>query len=155
MKAKRILLLVMATCLAGGARAQFYDSADDIYYYVEDKDKLAVLIFNFNGERAALLNLKKDGIVAGVSSVRDNIKENPNFYEDKVEVTEYDMKYNSSNTYSILLSSYKWLFRFSTDRQECYLTIINGKDRDKLYKRVDKSFFKIGRSRTPSGTMYE
>ena len=35
MKAKRLLFLVMAICLASGVKAQFYDSADDIYYYLE------------------------------------------------------------------------------------------------------------------------
>lgn len=61
MKAKRLLLLVMAICLASGVKAQFYDEPDDIYYYVscdgngQVDDDGYVLIFNFDGNKACEL----------------------------------------------------------------------------------------------------
>ena len=87
MKAIRLLFLIMAICLTSGVRAQFYDGPDDIYYYVaeyhehdeykstsfsagyytgrtlrdryEDENKAKVLIFNFDGTKAAsLVSLK-------------------------------------------------------------------------------------------------
>lgn len=185
MKAKRLLFLVMAICLASGVKAQFYDSADDIYYYVEYKNGEYksdgdVMIFNFDGQKACVWK-------TSVRTVKSNLQESPSFYEDKVEITEYELKYRSSNIYmegeDAENKSHK-KYIFSSDRSA--LTYINhygmphfdvpplqinpnpyelGRETGKwitiwhndktTYKRVDKSFFKVGRSRTPNNTMHE
>ena len=175
MKELRFLLLVMAICLASGVKAQFNDSADDIYFYVKYVDgeyKDDVLIFNFDGQKACRW-------VMSVSSVKSNLSSNPSFFEDKVETTEYDLKYVSGNTYRYKESNSEEYddFQFSYDRNTLtkimhYQAIITpgipggfGFDYRKshkewsenkyTYKKVEKSYFRIGRSRTPSSTLYE
>ena len=59
------MLLGLAICLAGGVIAQFYDGPNDIYYYLLEsengktvsKSNQRVYIFNFDGRKAAMLNL--------------------------------------------------------------------------------------------------
>lgn len=186
MKAKRLLFLVMAICLACGVKAQFYDGPDDIYYYVEYKngsfvENGCVLIFNFDGIKAAELSGKYSRMNiwyrAGVkiNDVKDNIKSNPLYYEEKVESEEYELTYMSNKAYQCKsIRSHQGgnayiNFNFSSDRNTLDfsyhywytdpLSRLNGyygwKDEEKTYKRVDKSFFKVGRSRTPSGTLHE
>lgn len=98
MKSKRFLLLVMAICLASGVKAQFYDSANDIYYYLlESKDgKTAssqdVRIFNFDGRKACELACHSPQIV------QKNLKENQDFYGELVETTKYDLEYSSGSS---------------------------------------------------------
>lgn len=180
MKAKRLFFLVMAICLASGVKAQFYDSADDIYYYVEVKDGEfvspypSVMIFNFDGQKASFLNRISIG-VDGLPAIRDNIKSNFNYYEEKVDNAEYDMYYDRSknayclqfttsygyNIYGQAISSrWDYTVSFSSDRKYCYskIKVTNPQSSNteiETLKRVDKSYFKSGRSRTPNGTLYE
>lgn len=190
MKAKRLLFLALAICLASGVKAQFYDGPDDIYYYVEDyyeyedfywdmypgttipksphytgqiktkkteTDKATVLIFNFDGLKAAELTETYKG--KHISLVKAAIANNPTCYEDKIETTEYNIKYVSKTMYQkdggTPFSSYT--YTFSSDRQT--LRCANMQNPEHLattvFKRVDKSFFKVGRSRTPSGKLQE
>lgn len=174
MRELRFLLLGLVICLASGVKAQFYDSADDIYYYVkyvDDEFKDEVIIFNFDGQKACRWN-------ASASSVKSNLSSSPSFYEDKVETTEYDLRYISGNTYRYKKSNSEEYddYTFSYDRSTLtkivhYQTIVTPgipgggfnysksykewRENKYTYKRVEKSFFKIGRSRTPSSTMYE
>lgn len=177
MKAKRLFFLVMAICLASGVKAQFYDSADDIYYYVEYKDGRilddgGVFVFNFDGQKACFWD-------ESVSSLKNNLKRNPSYYEDKVETTDYCLKYISNNTYQYKHKSESkdyYNYSFSHDRMTLYYLYhrwvttgapsigmygevfsAKGEYRDdkRTYKKVEKSYFKVGRSRTPSGTMYD
>ena len=145
MKAKRLLFLVMAICLASGVKAQFYDNADEIFY----------------------------------SEICDKMRSNINYYEDQVESANYNVYYDSSKQaycieYKYTLGTnlftgaphigyYNYEFTFSSNREYCYLNCktrdniggaFNGSSR-RTFKKVSKSFFKSGRSRTPSGTMYE
>lgn len=195
MKGLRFLLLGMAICLASGVKAQFYDSADDIYYYVEYKDGSfvdngKVLIFNFDGQKACVL----DNTTIG--SVKDKIKSKSDYYEEKVETTDYNYEYvyydgtsyqhkgsqysyflngtskkgnvytrytfssnrnfMYNNSYKIETSTYSYIRStppfdlVTTPEKTSTIDMSGGK-----YKRVDKSFFRVGRSRTPSGTMHE
>lgn len=184
MKAKRFLLFVMAICLASGVKAQFYDSADDIYYYVicNDEEKIVetgyTLIFNFDGKKAANLAPSKLSGWHGqyVNDVKSNLRNNASFYEERVEVSDYDIIFVSSSssntTYkmrdeyhdaTMYTDSYTYIqkFVFSSDRDKLYYVIESNHSNGKTttnkytYKRVDKSFFRVGRSRTPSGTMHE
>ena len=186
MKGFRFLLLVMAICLASGVKAQFYDSADDIYYYVEYKDGSfvengRVLIFNFDGAKAAELSGRFDRLEIWdregikVNDVKDNMKKNPLYYDEKVETQEYELKYINSNTYQCKSirshqGDFAYInFKFSYDRNTLDflhhywytdpLSRLNGyygwSDKKILFKKVDKSFFKVGRSRTPSNTLHE
>lgn len=215
MKAKRLLFLVMAICLASGVKAQFYDSADDIYYYVEEysereetkstqnsyydaflgrqiylptfttektgkilkeetkeSDK-GVLIFNFDGKKAAeLTNSGWKGF--GISSIKKDLQTSASYYEDKVETTDYDLTYSSSSYKDIIRgtedewkahsTSSSWtvykrgsttVFIFSPDRSTLILHKPSSNPAIFYYKKVDKSYFKVGRSRTPSSTMHE
>lgn len=192
MKAKRFLFLVMAICLASGVRAQFYDGPDDIYYYLLEsengktvsKNNQRVYIFNFDGRKAAMLNLKPNSPDEKIADVQANLQRNPDYYAEKVETTKYDMEYKSSSYKTVyeleytsrvmdtgLMPGHVWVthyndtFEFSSDRNTLILDRIrkghmaNGTPtthNDKLiFKKVDKSFFRVGRSRTPSGTIYE
>lgn len=159
MKAKRFLFLVMAICLASGVKAQFYDSADDIYFYYSKNPQYRhdVLVLNFDGKSACWW-------YASVSEVKKNLKENPRYYEDATETEDYSfVKFISSSSTKITYQLYSStsnhsIWEFSPDRKT--LTDYYYADSSRLvhtsyYQRVDKSFFKLGRSRTPSGTMYE
>jgi len=175
MKKRRLLFIVMAICLASGVKAQFNDSADDIYYYVECdkdgqiKDNGQVYIFNFDGHKACYWNYV-------VSSVKGYLQSNPSYFEEKVETTEYDLKYTSGNTYRKKDGGDAFRdFKFSYSRssmtetrhwEKTEVPYWNGLpaygmaykkwvDDITNYKKVEKSFFKIGRSRTPNNTMYE
>lgn len=180
MKGLRFLLLGLAICLASGVKAQFYDSADDIYYYVECdkdgqvKDNGQVYVFNFDGRKACYWN-------SSVSGVKSSLQSNPSYYEEKVETTEYVLKYGSYNTYRKNEGGDEYRdFYFSSARsnltvthhwQKTVIPQVNAgmygtlpalgwaykewTDDKTNYKKVEKSFFKIGRSRTPSSTMYD
>lgn len=164
MKAKRLLFLVMAIGLASGVKAQFYDGPDNIYYYVkyengEYKYNDVAAVFNFDGKKA--FNLSHG--TRDVSEIKQNLLKNPNYYEDLLETSDYNLFFIESNSSGIIYSkdehSTKWIFSkdriFLTTRQE--LGSVNGRPviLEFQYKKVDKSFFKVGRSKTPSGTMYE
>ena len=191
MKGFKLLLLVMAICLASGVKAQFYDGPDDIYYYVEYKDgniveNGKVFVFNFDGKKAAILSsafgkrsVDYMGYVGGntsISDVKNYLKNNPSYYEEKVESTEYELEYTSSNTYQCKSTETEGKrgqayanFTFSSNRNTLEyvhhywytdpFVRLNGyygwDDVKKTYRRVDKSFFKVGRSRTPSNTLHE
>ena len=175
MKELRFLLLVTVICLASGVKAQFYDSADDIYYYVEWKNGkygADVYIFNFDGRKACRW-------YNSVVLMKDYLKRNPSYYEEKVETADYSfLKYITYNTYQEGNSEYYINYQFSSDRQTLTeirhyhkfeqveewwggYPITRSVDRGfvdevfGIYKKVDKSFFKVGRSRTPSGTLHE
>ena len=182
MKTKRLLFLVMAICLASGVKAQFYDSADDIFYYLEDyyeeedwywtyypggfpkspqytgkinkkkTENPSVLVFNFDGLKAAELTGNSEG--SSVSTVKSNISKNTSWYEDKVETTDYKMKYNSSSS-GVAYKDGSITYVFSRDRSTVKRIPSGEHPTIRVYKRVEKSYFKVGRSRTPSGTMYE
>lgn len=184
MKGLRFLLLGLAVCLASGVKAQFYDSADDIYYYVTYKNgeyTNGCLVFNFDGKKGCVLNeyINDEGNVVSytVDKIKNLIRERPTYFEEQTEILEYKLQYSSNNTYtstSIYKDNYYdnvlhiqrseiyneiYSYRFSNDRKTLYYTC---KERDnkvgtteRTYKLVDKSFFKVGRSRTPSGTLHE
>lgn len=190
MKELRFLMLGLVICLATGVKAQFYDGADDIYYYVlvnEEKDNVIlnyglslgpraikngkinkkidqsdayVYIFNFDGNKAAELTGYYTG--ESVKSVKASLSSSPSYYEDKVETTDYDWHFVSSTSEGIKYKkpSREDTFIFSTDRNSLYVKrsysvdVLSCEAMD-TYKRVDKSFFKVGRSRTTSGTMHE
>lgn len=187
MKAKRLLFLVVAICLASGVKAQFYDGPDDVYYYVELKngeivENGKVLIFNFDGSKGALLSHQGGQSIDKIKDVKNNIKQSPNFYEDKIETTEYHLTCSRENIYK-LNNNYSWVqtkvgpfgsvpmtihfkdiwtFTFSGSRDICYFkweqnpdSFLESSNWTTTFKKVDKSYFKVGRSRTPSGTMYE
>lgn len=162
MKAKRLLFLIMTICLASGVRAQFYDGPEDIYYYVKYENgeygKIAQ-IFNFDGKKAFNLTYKYDE----VNEVKQNLLSNPNYYEELIETLDYNMFFIESNS-SGTIYGYSYnddlKFTFSKDRQ--FVTTwqkVQGLYGNTIiefrYKKVDKSYFRVGRSRTPSGKMYE
>jgi len=178
MKGFRFLLLVMVICLTNGVKAQFYDGPDEIYYYVqykyvdseplwdpwknawkyphttknyrEDDNSAEVVVFNFDGKKGAILGC------GTVLSIKSLLKDSSTYYEDKVETTDYELNFVSSSSATEYADSH-YTYSFSQDRR--MLVITHGDEEGcftKSYlKRVDKSFFKVGRSRTPSGTLHE
>ena len=180
MKANRLFSLVMAICLASGVKAQFNDSADDIYYYVIEtfngtqisKETQRVYIFNFDGNRACQL------WGSNTEEARRRIRENPNYFNEQIETAEYDLKYTSSSDGVCYTKEYSWDFNgpigrvhhygtekyiFSYDRNSLimindhHMTGAHNKDEVTKYtlKKVEKSYFLTGRSRTPSSKIYE
>ena len=196
MKAKRLLFLVMAICLASGVKAQFYDEADDIYYYVKEYEEQEevkqiywmghptlnfektgkilkrerndmAMAFNFDGRKAAIL------FWGSLSIIKDYLKESSSYCEDKVETTDYDLVYsslsykskvrNTENEWKAHSTSSSWtvyekgshMLIFSPDRNTLIVDTQGSLNFISYYKRVDKSYFKVGRSRTPSSTMHE
>jgi len=114
-----------------------------------------------------------------VSDVKKNLQRSQTYYDDKIENTEYKIEYVSGNTYKgntyieyIAPNGYQaWFgeyftFDFSNNREVLslsrtvslgnYGTGFNSSNTEQeKYKKVDKSFFKVGRSRTPSSTLHE
>ena len=181
MKGLRFLLFGLVICLASGVKAQFYDSADDIYYYVEYKDGgygNHCFIFNFDGNKACVLNIDDNNddqrYPLSVEGVKNKISRNTNYLEDRIETSNYDTKYVSNSTYQRSgnysyndqflghrYGPFTWTFKFSYDRETLDYTLWEQNQggysftEQYTYRRVDKSYFKVGRSRTPSGTMHE
>lgn len=181
MKAKLLLFLAMAICLASGVKAQFYDSADDICFYVlsyhecdnryyrmgswwkveirgnirreiPEENKAEVYVFNFDGMKAAMLS---SSTVAGV---KNTLLLSPSFYEDAVETTDYKMKYEKTTSHGVLYNvpNYNGSWLFTNDRNTLIRDLSKNDRKDEyIYKRVDKSYFKVGRSRIPSGKLQE
>ena len=154
MKGLKFLLLSVAICLTNEVKAQFYDSADDIYFYYCDEEGMSshhrVYIFNFDGKNATWW-------ICAVSDVKNKLKENPYYYEEATETADYSIiKFVSSSSIETkyIFGNNQFLYTFSKDRNTMVETTI-AYDTKRTYKRVDKSFFKVGRSRTPSGTMHE
>ena len=175
----------MAVCLASSMKAQFYDSADDIYYYVleetSDHKKDNCFIFNFDGKRACVLSQHTStgtfntlwGLQYGQATdyheskdVKRIIKNNPNFFVEKIETLDYDMYYDGSlsSLYEVYIFKRNWngniiadKFEFSKDRSFVYVTLDYKKSYASRQKciRVDKSYFRSGRSRNPSSSLYE
>lgn len=178
---KKFLLLACFVCTHALSFAQFYDSADDIYFYVDDtSNPNRCFVFNFDGTRACALNQYSEtttfysfyGQNVGsytnyqtVNAVRYKIKQNPNYYEDRVENLDYKMYYNSSaSSASYTVYNFKRncnqttitdTFKFSSDRSYLYSNYGGGREGTRKYIRVDKSFFRTGRSRNVGGGMYE
>lgn len=169
MKANRILLLIMAICLANGVKAQFYDGPSDIYFYVTAKDNFnqsgpneitdyyqdpVVVVFNFDGLKAVRWE-------SHVSTVKKLLQKNPNYFEDQEENVEYKLQYvasSGSGTNYKYYSFGSWTtLHFSVDRKVLYSNWPWKQGNSIRYVRVDKSYFKpnLGRSRTPKSTLYE
>jgi predicted chitinase len=104
-----------------------------------------------------------------VDEIKELLRKNINYFEEQVEVGVYKLKYTSNNAYiyqytniydTLLGTStmaFQHILKFSTDREYLYETRIgNGNSTDKwTFRKVNKSFFKSGRSRTPSSTIHE
>ena len=181
MKAKRLLFLVMAICLASGVKAQFYDGPDDIYYYLVEsnngnsvnRENADIYIFNFDGRKAC--QLAKESL----KRVQERLRENPDYYNEKIETTEYKMEYKYSSSGTCYVRHDSWTFdgpvgprfcnatytyTFSNDRNSLTLKDVTESggpagpyNETRIYKlkKIDRSTIKVGRSRTPNGTMYE
>lgn len=165
MKSERLLFLLMVICLANGVKAQFYDGADDIYYYVQENDKNFkntkdlwqdvgehVYVFNFDGRKACCWGH------AHVYQVKEQLKKNPNYFEDATETSDYNMIFSSNTSSETIYTLSDYTFKFSKDRSRLTKLSVHSWSEHayiSYFKRVDKSYFKVGRSRTPNKTLYE
>lgn len=183
MKELRFLLFGMAICLVSGVKAQFYDGPDDIYYYVRcDKygqieENGEAVILNFDGKTACVLAINEDEwqlYPPNVNTIKEKLSKNINYLQNRIETGIYDTQYVSGNTYKrtgkynydeellgYRYGSFEWTLNFSSDRKTLNMKIWSNNqggvsfNQERTYKQVDRSFFKVGRSRTPSSTLHE
>lgn len=204
---KQLLFTLVVLLSATMAYAQIEDPADEIHYFVKCEksdimidgalpkvhDNTEVLIFNFDGEKACLLNYVPERGVDVLKKVKQNMRTNPNYYEDLVETNDYDVEYEGVELFT-------YLYKF--DWQQITHETITGNGleikhfySDKYYiqnygsgptslrrvsdwiffcpayplfpdagkhivtetyfKKVPKSFFRSGRSKTPNKKLIE
>lgn len=128
-------------------------------------------VFNFDGRKACVWSYS-------IENVQRDLQSNPSHFEEMIETTEYDLKYTSNDTYRQEYDGGRYTeFHFSNSRSSLTVkyhytayrtgvTYMNGmafttgpfpeeEDEITYYKKVEKSFFKIGRSRTSSSTLYD
>lgn len=155
---KRFLFLSIIWGFAISSFAQFYDKEDDIYFYVQidgDVPKYCC-VFNFDGEKATYFNHTYQH---SIEMVKRRLKDNPNYFENKVYDANYDViytdKYPSVSYIYSSVSPYnsafisKFLFTFSSDREKMTWKALQGSKVER-YKRVPKSYFISGRIRSRS-----
>ena len=126
---------------------------------IPEENDASTLILNFDGKKAACLC----PAFTKVKDIKTALSNNSSVYDNKVETAIYDWEFVSSSYEGTIYkepyhSDYNYLFL--SDRT--YLTItIKGHDtywdsiEKTTFKKVDKSYFKVGRSRTPSSTLHE
>ena len=85
----------MTICLSNGVKAQFYDSADKICFYIlethngkSESNNPTVRIFNFDGRKACELAVHR------AKDVQKHLRQNPDYYGELVETTKYSLIYN-------------------------------------------------------------
>lgn len=149
--------------------AQFYDSEDELYFYLIEGTYANpyVYVFNFDGEKAVDL-VSVDKSSNSISIVKSRINEkNQNYYEDLVFNATYNMKYdaNKSDYNTTVYTRYLppnygpgilIIYKFSNDREN--LTILNNTKYPQTYKRIPKDYLieqKGRRSKANSGVIYE
>lgn len=149
---------------------EYDEETGKIKKFEKDDSNGDVQVWNFDGRKAARLEF------CSLSLVKESIKRSSSYYEDLVETSEYDWTYTSVSPYIRECKSKKtWLASylpgygtmyehngfpviFSSDRNKMYMVCESVRKGDYFileYKKVDKSFFRVGRSRTPSSTMHE
>lgn len=107
---KKLLFFTVALITATISHAQLYDSPEKVYYFVEGDENdiilgspskvnyyTEVLIFNFDGEEACLLNYSADEGVECLGEVTKNMRIAPNYYDVLVYLNDYDVKYIGSD----------------------------------------------------------
>lgn len=161
--------------LCGKSSAQFYDSKQDVRFYVatavsKGESFPHVLVFNFNGTAATLLHHHQDSS-HGVSKCKRNLSQDIYFYENKVPNSSYEIKYRRdlSNTHKkvyaldIFLSYFgKYITKFyelSADGKR--LKYYNGEESYNSgsyateYMLVDKDYFLDANSNLKNEIIYE
>lgn len=147
MKRNLLFCFLLISCIAF-SKAQFYDGEDEIVFYAKkgSESNPNIYVFNFDGRTAAQLDQRyKSGIVK-------YLKNNPNYYEDKVSSARYDLKYDddksgySTEVYKKYISpgyglpgGYK-IYTFSSDREELEIKDTATGNKYKFI-RVPKEFF--------------
>ena len=142
---------------------------------LDDNKEASVYIWNFDGHKATRL---RDGY--SVNIAKEKLLKSSSFYEDLVETQDYDWTYSSASYVERIKNDNNplndWMVSYLPSHGTVYEKgshtidmVIFSSDRNKMYrcdhevvaeylyeyKRVDKSFFKVGRSRTPSGKLHE
>lgn len=111
---KQLFFTMVALLSANMGYAQIEDSADEIHYFVKCEesdimiegalpkvhDNTEVLIFNFDGEKACLLNYVPEKGVDLLKKVKQNMRTNPDYYEDLVETNDYDVEYEGAELFT-------------------------------------------------------
>lgn len=132
-------LFVAFTC---NGYAQFYDSEDAIYFYVQSdvNNSPYCCVFNFYGDYATFFNYTYQ---YSIRRVKELLRTDPNYFEKKVRDAEYKMTYTSdypSESYTYKSSAGRYLLTFSDDRQTFIWRALDGAKVEK-YSLVPKSYF--------------
>lgn len=157
------------------ASAQFYDSADDIYFYINIEDPRYCIVLNFDGKYATFFNHTYQYYTSTVSK---NLNINSNYFANLTSTAKYRLNYISgfsgvayllretrNGFYGTYTDSY--LFLFSADREKLYYQCYphkytpsssNSPSKQEVYKRVPKEYFiseKVGRSDSNKSIIYD
>lgn len=153
---KKFIIVVFLSVFPVLSYAQFYDDEDELYFYDYDGDESAnrAFVFNFDGEKGAILN-KPDTRLNIVNNLKDDI----NYFEKQVFKVNFKLKYvgKTSNgmTEYVLRETYPspWgstvlvtRYYFSADRQRLVYRCEED-NRSWEFHKVEKSAFLPGRSR--------
>lgn len=174
----KLFLLIMAivTMTPLHVNAQFYDSENDICFYVNSQDPRYCIVINFDGNKATYFN---HTYFFSVQTVQNKLNEDPDHFEKRVYTANYNMNYTGefsgvayhfqehrNGIYGLNTDSY--VMEFSNDRNtlnyKCYPQCANPSSSIKpskieSYKRVPKEYFitqRRGRSsNNNTGIIYE
>lgn len=148
------LILIL---LSNKVYSQFYDSEDKIMFYKcelldgvvnESSTNNLAKVFNFDGNKAT--DFYNDATSA--PTVKNKLKSNKYFFENKVYESKYDLKYRSdlSNSswvvYSVYRSGSSWVrpwtdFYFFSHDRKTMIYKASSYNTEWTYKLVDKSYF--------------
>jgi len=158
---KNILVaLLFVFCVKVGS-AQFYDGADDIYFYVNVKEPVWCIVLNFDGDKATCFSSGMEGYQFSRNKVSEILNSNQRYYEDRTQDALYKMNYTNlfdgvaymwsvrrDGLYGSWYDSY--VMEFSDDRgtlfYKCYPqntspTRNTKPSKTETYKKVSKSEF--------------
>lgn len=140
--------------------AQYYDSADDILFYVNESDPLFCIVLNFDGDRATYFNHTYQHTRTKVSQL---LNSDMQYFENKTSIALYNMSFTPEfdgtayvfykrreNAYSNSVYYDSYVMEFSRDREYLtYKTFPNKRNptsntrpsKIEKYKRVSKNTF--------------
>lgn len=161
-----LFVALMNPLFENSAFAQFYDTSNEIHYYVNVEDPRYCIVLNFDGMYATFFN---HSYQYSTSFVSDKLNSNPNYFVNITSTSNYRLKFISGfsgtayclrETRNSLYGSYtdSYVFEFSQDREilyyKCYPQTYNPSSlrnptKQETYKRVPKDYFiteKVGRT---------
>lgn len=162
----RNLLIVISLIFPLHLSAQYYDSAEDIYFYINESNPLYCIVLNFDGEKATYFNHTYQHTKDQVSRL---LNSDPQYFESKTNDALYNMSFTSnfdgvayifhkrrSSNYSDYVYYDSYVMEFSENREYLIYKTFPNKDNPsgnikpskiERYRRVSKKDF-LTRGRT-------